>query len=215
MKTKSRVLTGSVGMIVLLIFGFVLFSAFRTTSENNKAKLVSDVRTYFDKYVKPIMQPQRAKLDQLLSAEERKEVSQLNSRIRQLITNRNASGIGIITSPQFSFSEVPEFTAKQKADQKVSHDEMRRIMAQAWTIVDKHEKEINSLLNEKTSFYGTWKRGLTAIAKDYLDDKFFFIGSKQIVNRFENREILKYYSPVAFLLWDPQQPFISDELIRK
>jgi len=215
MKTKSRLLTGSVGMILRLMSGFFLFSAFRYPSENKKAKLVSDIRTYFDKNVKPIMQPQRVKLDQFLTTDERKEVSQLNSRVRQLIIKRNTAGIGFINSAEFSFSEVPEYTPKQKAEQKENRDEMRRIMAQAWAIADRHEKEITRLLYEKSTFYGTWERGLSTIAKDYLDDQFFFIGSKQLVKRFENREILRYYGPVAFLLWDPQQRFIGDELIRK
>jgi len=215
MKTKAKLFTGTFGMIFLLSLGFLLFTAFRAPSGDNRKQLVSDIRAYLDKNVKPIMQSQRVKLDGMLSADEKKEVAQLNSRMRQLIIKRNASGIGFFAGDEFSFSEVPVFTGKQKADQKASRDEMRRIMAQAWTIADRHENEISTLLNEKSSFFGTWERGISAMVKDYLDDKFLFIGSSQIVKRFENRGIIKYYSPVAFLLWDPQQRFISDELLRK
>jgi hypothetical protein len=154
------------------------------------------------------------KLDQVLTAEERKQVSALNGRMRALIEKRNKSGIGFLVADEFSFSQAPVYTEKQKADQKSSHDEMRRIMAQAWAIADKHEADISRLLNEKTSFFGTWERGITAIVKEYLDDKFYMIGSKQISKRIENRGIGRYYSPVAFLLWDPQQRFIPDELIK-
>jgi hypothetical protein len=215
MKTKTRLLTGSVGMIVLSMFGILLFSAFRAPSENEKAQLAMEIRNYLDKNVKPIMQPQRIKLDQALTVQEKKEVSALNGQLRQLIKKRNAAGIGLIASEEFSFSAAPSFTVKQKADQKATRDEMRRIMAQAWAIADRHENEIGKLLNEKSTFFGTWERGLSAIVKDYLDDKFLFIGSKQLITRFENRGIIKYYSPVAFLLWDPQVRFIGDELIRK
>ncbi len=214
MKTKSKLLTGTVGMIVLSMFGFFLLTSFKAPSEADKTMLIRDIRTYLDKNVKPIMQGQRVKLDQILTAEEKKELSQLNNRLRQLVSQRNSSGIGIITAPEFSFSEIPAYSPEQKAEQKASRDEMRRIMAKAWTIADKHEKEIGQLLNEKSSFFGTWKRGLSGIIKDYLDNKFYFIGSKQIVKRFENREIIQYYSPVAFLLWDPQQRFINDDLIK-
>jgi hypothetical protein len=215
MKTKMRMLAGSFGMIVLSLAGILLFSAFKTTSENGKAKLVMEIRTYLDKNVKPIMQPQRIKLDQVLTADEKKQVAALNHRMQQLIKQRHQSGIGFSGDDEFSFSQAPVFTAKQKEEQKASRDEMRRIMAQAWTIADKHEKEIGQLLNEKSSFFGTWKRGITAIVTEYLDDKFYFIGSKQIMKRMENREIVKYYSPVAFLLWDPQQRFVPDELLDK
>ncbi|MEI7726302.1 MAG: hypothetical protein WCK09_14425 [Bacteroidota bacterium] len=215
MKTTTRLLTGSFGMIFLMVSGFILFSAFSKPSENEKAKLVSEIRIYLDKNVKPIMQPQRVKLDQLLSVEEKKTVSQLNNRLRQLIIHRNAAGIGFISTDPFSFSQVPSFTPAQKKSEKESRDEMRRIMAQAWAIADKHEKEIDRLMSEKSTFFDTWKRGISSIVKDYLDDQFLFIGSKQLVKRFENRGIIKYYSPVAFLLWDPQQRFVGDELLVK
>ncbi|MDP1622418.1 MAG: hypothetical protein Q8M08_08760 [Bacteroidales bacterium] len=215
MKTKTRLLTGSVGMIILSMFGFLLFTAFKATTENDKTKLVMEIRSYLDKNVKPVMKPQRVKLDQILSLQEKKELARLNSQLRQLILKRNAMDIGFITSREFSFNVVPAYTAKQKAGQKESRDEMRRIMSSAWFIFDNHEKEIEQLLNEKSSFFGTWERGISAIVTDYLDDKFLFIGKKQFIKRFENREIVKYYSPVAFLLWDPEQRFISDELIGK
>ncbi|MCX6269587.1 MAG: hypothetical protein NTW16_19910 [Bacteroidetes bacterium] len=215
MKTNSKKVAGTIGMIVFALSVFIAFSAFRAPAGNDKAQLVSDIRAYLDKNVKPIMQPQRVKLDRFLSPEEKKEIAQLNGRVRQLISKRNASGIGFITSGEFSFSQEPAFTPKQKNEQKESRDEMRRIMAKAWTIADNHEKEIQQLLVEKTSFFGTWERGLSLIMQNYLDDKFLFIGSKQIMKRIENRGIVQYYSPVAFLLWDPQQRFISEELIGK
>jgi hypothetical protein len=208
-------MTGTVGMIILSVATIFLFSAFKASSDNGKAELILSVRNYLDKNVKPIMQPQRVKLNGMLSADEKKELAQLNTQLRQLISKRNSTGIGFITSPEMSLSQSPAFTPKQKAEQKASRDEMRRIMARAWAIADRHETEIAQLLNEKTTFYGTWERGISALVKDYLDDRFLFIGSKQIISRFENREIMKYYSPVAFLLWDPNQRFIGDELIRK
>ena len=210
-----RMMAGSFGLIILSMAGILLFSAFKTVSESGKAKLVMEIRTYLDKNVKPIMQPQRVKLDQILSADEKKQVAALNSRMQRLIRERHQSGIGFSGPDEFSFSQVPDLTAKQKEEQNASRDEMRRIMAQAWGIADKHEKEIDGLLNEKSTFFGTWKRGITSIVNEYLDDKFYFIGSKQIMKRMENREIVKYYSPVAFLLWDPQQRFFPDELLGK
>lgn len=206
---------GSFGLIVLSLAGILLFSAFKTASENGKTKLVLEIRSYLDKNVKPIMQPQRVKLDQILTVDEKKQVAGLNNRVQQLIRQRHQSGAGFTGSDEFSFSQVPSLTAKQKEEQKASRAEMRRIMAQAWVISDKHEKEIGQLLNEKSTFFGTWKRGITSIITEYLDDKFYFIGSKQIMKRMENREILKYYSPVAFILWDPQQRFFPDELLKK
>ena len=208
-------LAGSFGLIILSLAGILLFSAFKTASENGKAKLILEIRSYLDKNVKPIMQPQRVKLDKILTAEEKKQVAVLNKRVQQLIRQRHQSGVGFTGSDEFSFSKVPAFTAKQKEEQKASRDEMRRIMAQAWAIADKHEKGIGQLMNEKATFFGTWKRGITSIITEYLDDKFYFIGSKQIMKQMENREIVTYYSPVAFLLWDPQQRFFPDDLLDK
>ncbi len=215
MKTKTKILSGSSGMALLLMIGLVLFTSFRSSTENEKLKLVSEIRNYLDRNVKPFMQPQRVKLDQFLSKEEKKEINQLNSRLRQLIKSRNNSGTGFLTAEEFSFSKTTAFSAQQKEAQKASRDEMRRIMAQAWTIADKHEKEINLLINEQATLFGTWERGVSSLVKDYLDDKFIFIGSTQLIKRFENRGIIRYYSPVAFLLWDPQQRFITDDLLKK
>ena len=142
-------------MILLSMFGFLLFSAFKAPSENEKAQLALEIRNYLDKNVKPIMQPQRTSLDKVLTDQEKKDVIRLNSQLRQLITKRNAAGIGFITSPTFSFSQEPSITSKQKTAQKESRDELRHIMTQAWAIADKHETEIDRLLNEKSSFFGT------------------------------------------------------------
>ncbi len=213
MKTKMKMMAGTTGIMVLLVTGFFLFSAFRSAVNNEKLKLAMEVRTYLDKNVKPVMQPQRTKLDQYLTQEEKKQVAALNARLRQLIKNRNQQGVGFLTSEEFSFSSVPAYSKEQKAAQKAARDEMRRIMAEAWAIADKHEQQIGLLMNEKSFYFGTWKRDITAMVQEYLDDKFLFIGSKQIVKRFENRETIRYFSPVAFLLWDPSQRFVSDELL--
>jgi hypothetical protein len=214
MKSKIKMMTLTVGMIVLSLAGVILFSSFRAASESGKAKLVMDIRTYLDKNVKPIMKPQRAKLDQVLTAEEKVQVAALNKRLQKLVRDRKQAGIGFLGTKDFSFDEVPELSSKQRSQQKAGRDEMRRIMAQAWAIADRHEADIDRLLGEKANFFDTWERGITAVITDYLDDKFYFIGKKQIVKRFKNQEIVRYYTPVAFLLWDPQQQLFPDELIK-
>lgn len=215
MKTKSKITAGAIGMIALCMIGFLVFSAFTAPVENGKAEMVLDIRNYLDKNVKPVMEPQRVKLDKMLTAEEKAEVGKLNGQLRKLIKDRNDSGIGFIGSPEFSVSEIPVFTAKQKAQQKADRDEMRRIMTRAWAIADRHETEIAQLLDEKSGNFETWKKGMTSIIKDNLDSRFFFIGGKQIVKRLENSGIGRYNLPVAFLLWDPQQRFVTDDLIKK
>lgn len=214
MKTTFKMMTLTVGMIVLSITCLILFSSFRAASESSKTKLVMDIRNYLDKNVKPIMKPQRAKLDQVLTAEEKVQVAALNKRLQKLVRDRKQAGIGFLGTKEFSFDEVPEFTGQQRSAQKASRDEIRRIMAQAWSIADRHETDIDRLLDEKANFFDTWERGITAVVTDYLDDKFYFIGKKQIVKRFKNQELVSYYTPVAFLLWDPQQQLFPDDLIK-
>jgi len=214
MKTKSKTLRSALAISALLLVG-IAFSAFRPPTENDRAQLVSTIRNYLDKNVKPSMAPQRAKLDVNLSKKEKVAIAKLNARLRHLIAKRHDSGVGFIAAEGFSFTEIPTLSATQKTSQKADRDEMRRIMAQAWAIADNHEKEISVLLNEKSKNMEIWKNDIANIAKDYLDSKFFFIGGKQIVRRIENKEIIKYNLPVAFLLWDPQQRFVTDEMIKK
>ncbi|MFZ4548307.1 MAG: hypothetical protein ACOYN4_12760 [Bacteroidales bacterium] len=214
MKTKIQTLKAALGIVVLVSVGLA-FSAFRTPTENQRAQLVSTIRNYLDKNVKPTMAPQRAKLDLTLSTEEKAEVAKLNARLRKLISKRHAAGVGFIAAEGFSFTEIPTLSTTQKASQKADRDEMRRIMSQSWAIADNHEKEISVLLNEKSKNMDVWENDIANIAKAYLDSKFFFIGGKQIVRRVENKEIIKYNLPVAFLLWDPQQRFVTDEMIKK
>jgi hypothetical protein len=214
MKTKSKTLRSALTISVLLLVG-IAFSAFRPPTENDRAQLVSTIRNYLDKNVKPSMAPQRTKLDLILSKEEKVTVAKLNARLRQLIAKRHNAGVGFIASEGFSFTEVQIFDANQKSSQKSDRDEMRRILAQAWAIADNHEKEISVLLNEKSKNMDVWKSDIANIAKDYFDSKFFFIGGKQIVRRMENKEIIKYNLPVAFLLWDPQVRFVTDGMIKK
>ena len=214
MKTKSKMLKRVIGIAVLVFIGLA-FSAFRTPTENERAQLVSTIRNYLDKNVKPSMAPQRTKLDLILSKEEKVTVAKLNARLRQLIAKRHNDGVGFIASEGFSFTEVQLLDANQKASQKADRDEMRRIMTETWAIADKHEKEISSLLGEKSKNMEVWKADIANIAKDYLDSKFFFIGGKQIVRRMENKEIIKYNLPVAFLLWNPQERFVTDGMLKK
>ncbi len=215
MKTKIKLFTNVTAIILLLFVGVVAFSAFRSPVENTRIQFVANIRNYLDKNVKPAMAPQRAKLDLALSTEEKISIDKLNARLRQLIVKRNDAGVGFISSEGFSFTEIPTLTSAQKAAQKADRDEMRKIMAQAWTIADKHEKTISGLLNEKSTSMELWKKDIAAITKDYLDNRFFFIGGKQIVKRIENQEIVSYNLSVAFLLWDPQQRFVSDKMIGK
>ena len=214
MKTKSKTLRSALAISVLLLVG-IAFSAFRLPTENDRAQLVSTIRNYLDKNVKPSLAPQRTKLDLTLSKEEKAAVAKLNARLRKLISKRHDAGVGFIAAEGFSFTEIPSLNTTQKASQKADRDEMRRIMTAAWAIADNHEKEISVLLNEKSKNMEVWKNDIANIAKEYLDSKFFFIGGKQIVRRMENKEIIKYNLPVAFLLWDPQVRFVTDGMIKK
>jgi hypothetical protein len=202
------------GVVLIALAGLITFSSFTPAADSGRAKLVLDIRTYLDKNVQPIMKPQRVQLDRLLTAEERAQVAALNNRVRQLVAARHQSGAGFLSQQDFSIEDPPTFTDAQKRRQKSDRDEMRRIMAQAWAIADRHEQEINRLLGEKSTFFDTWERGITAIVTDYLDNRFYFIGRKQIIERVKNREIVQYYLPVAFLLWDPQHRIITDDLIK-
>jgi len=214
MKTKRKTLRSALAISVLLLVG-IAFSAFRLPTENDRAQLVSTIRNYLDKNVKPSLAPQRTKLDLTLSKEEKAAVAKLNARLRKLISKRHDAGVGFIAAEGFSFTEIPSLNTTQKASQKADRDEMRRIMTAAWAIADNHEKEISVLLNEKSKNMEVWKNDIANIAKEYLDSKFFFIGGKQIVRRMENKEIIKYNLPVAFLLWDPQVRFVTDGMIKK
>ena len=94
-------------------------------------------------------------------------------------------------------------------------DKDQRVDHQAWLRLFNNQAYLRRVFDAQFFQFNIVGKELSAIVKDYLDDKFLFIGSNQLMKRFENRGLITYYSPVAFLLWDPQQRFVGDELLIK
>jgi hypothetical protein len=144
----------------------------------------------------------------VLSPDEREQVTRLRDELRSLISLRNQQGIGF-----FSAGEEP-LTELQQKQLKESRDRMRHLMVQAWAIADRHEAEIHGLLKPAAGHKESWRDELQKILAKSLGKRYLVIADAGIAGRIESRQFPEYFAPVVFLLWDPQQPFLTEDLIK-
>ncbi len=206
MKTKrSKIILISAGALLLLVTA----SAFTyMKSQAGRKEAAREIRKWVAENVTPVMKPQREKLDLALTAEERAQVNQLRSEFRSVISHRQKQGIGF-----FSASEEP-LNATQQEQLAESRDQLRRILGKLWAIADLHEAEIHALLKPAADRKASWREDFRKILAKSLGKRYLVIADADIVTRIESRQLPEYFAPVVFLLWDPQHPFLTDDMLQ-
>lgn len=144
--------------------------------EHPRKEARAEVQTYFESNVIPVIREQRAKLDEVLSAEEqetlfsvrveldelRKEEKEKREAMRKAFKEARESG----ERPQ-----RPEPTEEEKMERREKSKQMRGLMNQVWEIIDSHEEQVYALLDELKENRSTWHEDISAIMQKYRPGK--------------------------------------------
>lgn len=212
----------------LLLFGILslnLIWAQQPTEADRKAikqakkALHQEAQAYSQKNILPVLQEQRAKLDQQLSAAEQQELTEIRTELQAMHEEHKAKMKSFREQnggerPQ----ERPEPSAEQIEAMRANKKEMRLLMNRAWVIADAHESSIYQLLDELEDDKKVWKEALGQIREEHVGNlKKEHEGNRPIKPEHKGHQhggmmghLKKVTSePVAFLLWDgtmPQKP---------
>lgn len=198
--------------ILALTAGIMLIAgatAFTINHKVDRKELAKKTIGYVASEVTPVMKPQRIKLDDLLSVAEKQEIGSLQNEMHDILLLRKNNRIGYL------FAEEGQIlTAGQKSALKESRDRFRKVLTRCWTIADRHEMEIHQLMKPAAEKKSQWKTGIKSLIREGLEKKFLVILDRDMVSEAEQLEIAEYLAPVVFLLWDPENPFITDDLLK-
>jgi len=196
-------------MIVMAAAFVLVAGAFVKKSAPQKQVIAQKITAFVAENVAPVMKPQREQLDGTLSADERKEIVELRTELREVIKLRKENRIGLLFEDQ---EEV--LTVEQLQALKESRDRFRRIMTRAWAIADRHPEEIRQLLQPAKERKPEWTAGIRSILREGIEQKFLVILNRDLVSRAEQHQLAEYFAPVVFLLWDPEKPFLNDDFLK-
>ncbi|MEM8891547.1 MAG: T9SS type A sorting domain-containing protein [Bacteroidota bacterium] len=128
--------------------------------------LKKELKSYADNTIKPLITEQRNKLDTYLSKSEQKEIASIREKTKaQKIASRafrkelRESGAG-----------RGEMSEEQIAKSRQLRKTQRQLHTQAWAIVDAHEDEINTLLDELKPQIEVWRKDMREIKSKHMPE---------------------------------------------
>lgn len=200
------------GMIAYVLFAFS--SGYAQADRQSKHAHHQEIRSYIETQVLPVINPQRDKLDAILSPADRQEVSSIQTELQAMRQNRPKG------QRHHKKGEAP--SAEQREAFRDMMKSRRLLMTRAWAVADKYETEIEQLLEEIEPNAAIWKEELGKIKETYrtaLEEK---DGDRPVEHRKGKRDhsgehgprghrgphhgrggmMGMIHSPVRFLLWD-------------
>lgn len=166
---KVNILNSLIILSLLLLTGNLSAQHKKEMNPEQKAEmqtLKKELKSYSDNNIKPVITAQRNKLDSYLSNSEQKEIASLREKTKaQKIASRKfrmelrESGAG-----------RGEMSEEQMATSRELRKQQRHLHTQAWAIVDAHEDEINSLLDELKPKIEVWRKEMRDIKAKYMPE---------------------------------------------
>ncbi len=211
----------TIRLVFVLFFGISLASIAQPDPEMRKKRkeIHQKVHTYVKENIFPIVQAQRLKLDAQLSAAHKARIDELRAEAKPLREQMRATH-QTLKKNQENGNEISE---NQKDNLHETHQKLRKIMLEAWTIADEYDTEIKALKTEIEPQIETWKTDIKSIFEENMTDEM-----RQKIQEFhqkmeENNENLhpkrhghrkghfqrfglkKMWHPARFILLDPKE----------
>lgn len=147
------------GMIVYALIGFS--SIYAQADRQSRNIHQQEMQSYVENHVLPVVNPQRDKLDAILSLADRQEVADIRTDLQSMRENR--------PKRQHKKGETP--SAEQKEEFRAMMKTRRLLMTRAWAVADKYETEIAQLLDEIEPHAKTWKEEIRKIKETHRSTK--------------------------------------------
>ncbi len=185
-------------------------------SSEDRAALHSEIRSYLEAEVQPVLSVERAKADRLLSADEQAQLTKLRSDLKDLRDRSQAQRKAL--REQHTPGERPseEMREQMQDAHRAFAKEKRQLMTQVWAIADAHDRELESILDELKPQAKEWRQEIKAIMEKYrpeADDMEAKPGRPSHERHHERgghrhgpEGLGKVLNPAGFLLWDGELP---------
>ena len=165
MKKNNRLIT----LITLAVTSaaiWISLSGFKLYIEESTT-LGEEIRQYITDNVFPQLKEQRDKLDQILSSDEKAQITEMRNKLEALREERNTySKDRIPGSP----SEITPEMREEIMERRKRHAKVHReIMIEVFEIVNKHEGDIDQLLEPIEENMPDWKSDIRDILSEYWD----------------------------------------------
>lgn len=143
----------------------------RKAIKQAKKEMHQQARTYAKENVLPVVQTQRAKLDQQLSSTEQQELEEIRTELQEMKDAHRAKRKAFQQELQGERPEQRPAPSQEQIDAMRTHKkEMRLLMNRAWAIADAHEASIYQLLDEMEDDKQVWKEELGDMMKEHKAD---------------------------------------------
>jgi hypothetical protein len=211
-KMKKRVI---IALAVLLpLAGIISLTAFTYTNiEKKKAEIFTEMKTYVEENILPVLKPLRAELESELTAEEKATIDELRDIASDLIDKSANRRQNCRFREKRPFKEL---TPDEKEQVKQAQKQIRSILTGAWEIMDNHEETFDDIRSELAPKHKQWHDEMHEIVKNHVPKALM----KKIHEHREgfrsghhpghdrHHHIMKgLFAPVIFILWDTETNF--------
>ncbi len=192
-----------------------------------------EVKAYFEANILPVLKDYRTALDAALSSEEKQNIEEIRTNLKALKESKRALG----KSLREKRKNGEELTMEERANLRATMREMRQLMQKAWNITDAHSDFYDNMFEATETQREQWRADIFELVKTHraevsldkkgLNDK--LSGGKGHRRKPRLREehkgphgtqlgrgpgplaMLGSQSEVFFLLWNPDEPFFTEE----
>lgn len=162
---KKRKLITLITIAVTSAVIWISFSSFRLYIEESTS-FREEIRRYVSENVLPLIKEQRNKLDQYLTSNEKAQIQEFRSKLKELRDERNTFRKERGTDP---LSELTPELREEILERRKEHLKVHReIMFKTYEIVNKHEKEIEELLQPIEKNIPDWMEDIREIRAETI-----------------------------------------------
>jgi hypothetical protein len=159
--------------------------------------LCHELQTYALTHIKPVMKQKREILENELTVQEKKKVGALRIQLDAIHKTRKASNL---TFCERMAGIKPNET--QKEILASGRKQIRKIMIEAFSIAEKHEKAINQVSQDTRVDREKWRNDLKEIVVKHKRNT-----TRDFFARLEGFGVGESVRPALFLLWDPEKNY--------
>ena len=192
MKTIKKIATAAIATAFLLI-------VVNAQAQGKKAdpSLRNELKAYALTHIMPLMKLKRDILENELTRLEKKQISGLRMQLDGIRKARKASNRTL--RERIDGRKLDETqTALNKSERK----QIRKIMMEAFSIADKHEKTIDQISVDTKTDRERWRKECKEIVIKYKGDE-----ASAFFTRLDRMGVGQSVRPTLFLLWDPEKKY--------
>lgn len=160
--------------ISCLLVGILIQSGLFAQSNDNRKVAQAEMHQYVSEQIVPVMKVQRTKLDTYLSPTEQNQLDEIRLAVNTLKSKKEANGISRPGRRHHQKGQAPPSPEQREEFQQMREEmraEMHTQIEGARSILENHQDEIESLLEEVATERAQWKTDMRAIAEKHMGER--------------------------------------------